>query len=316
MHKPPLPIALTLVVCCLLNPPPTVLRADFTQIVAFGDSLTDTGNVFNLFGNLAVGPPYVQGRFSNGPVYVERLAERLAIVPPTPSRLGGNNYAHGSAETGAGNVNFLVPNLGTQVNTYLASSPTINSQQLFVLFGGANDFLGSQSNPTVPVNNLSSYIAALSTRGATSFLVPNLPPLGLTPAHRGTVNEMRLNDLSVAFNVSLEAELSRLENSLAIKIYRLDTYGLLQAAIANPALYGLTNVTDAAYNAATGNVVANPNEYLFWDTLHPTATAHRFLGDRAFAAVPEPASALVIAVSLVVLNVRFRRRTRVMNNPS
>lgn len=122
-----------------MNPQPIVLRADFTRIVAFGDSLTDTGNVLNLLGNLAVGPPYFQGCCSNGSLYVERLAERLAIA-----------------------------------------SPTINPQQLFVPYGGANDFLGSQNNPSVPVTNLSSYISALSTRGSASFLVPNLPPLGPT----------------------------------------------------------------------------------------------------------------------------------------
>ncbi len=308
MRQQQLRLTLPLVAFWLLNSLSVSLQAGFyTQIVAFGDSLTDTGNVYDIFGNLAVGPPYYQGRFSNGPVYVERLAERLEIATPSPSRLGGTNYAHGSAQTGTGIVNLFVPNISTQVSSYLASPQTIIPQQLFVLYGGANDFLASQNNPSVPINNLSSDISALRARGATSFLVPNLPPLGLTPANRGGASEMRLNDLAVAFNVGLEAELSRLESSLGVTIYRLDTYGLVQDAIANPTAYGLTNVTNAAYNATSGNVVANPNEYLFWDTLHPTATAHRFLGDRAFASVPEPAWTLGLWLSLTLLRSRFRR---------
>ena len=298
-----------LLALCLLLPANHGLRADFvTQIVAFGDSLTDTGNIFNLFGGFYPGPPNFQGRFSNGPLYVERLAERLGVGAPTPSRTGGTNYAYGGAQTGTGNFN-----IGTQVDSYLATSPTVEAGQLFVIYGGANDFLGgNQNDASVPINNLSSSITALSIHGATQFLVPNLPPLGVTPDYRGTADETRLNDLSVAFNSGLEAELSRLESSLGIHVSRLDTYGLFQDVLGNPSAYGLTNVTDAAYNETTESVVANPDEYLFWDTLHPTATAHRLLGDRAYASVPEPGGTvlLVLGLAWLVTVPRFERSQR------
>ena len=64
---------------------------------------------------------------------------------------------------------------------------------------------------------------------------------------------------------------------------------LFNQAIANPAAFGLTNVTDSAapglepgdssYN--TGQIVSNPNQYLFWDDLHPTATVHAELAQYA-----------------------------------
>lgn len=279
-----------------------------TQIVSFGDSLTDTGNVYNFLGDAIVGPPYYQGRFSNGPVYIERLAERLGIAAPTPSRTGGMNYAYGGAQTGSGNSSLVIPNISTQVSTYMATLPAANPGQLFVLWGGANDFLGTQTNANIPINNLSSNIVTLSGLGAMNFLIPNLPPLGSTPGRLGGVDEVRLNDLTVAFNLGLETELSRLESSLGVNIYRLDTYGLIQDALSNPAAYGLTNVTDAAYNSTSGSVVVNPDEYLFWDTLHPTATAHRFIGDRAFASVPEPTASLVMCVMLATIFATGRKR--------
>jgi phospholipase/lecithinase/hemolysin len=49
------------------------------HLVVFGDSLSDTGNA---------------GRFSNGPVWVEQLAEKLKL-PLLPSGRGGQNYAVG-----------------------------------------------------------------------------------------------------------------------------------------------------------------------------------------------------------------------------
>src|SRR5262245_39413973 len=53
----------------------------FDHIVVLGDSLSDMGNA---------------GRFSNGPVWVERLAANLRI-DLGPSRSGGTNFAIGGA---------------------------------------------------------------------------------------------------------------------------------------------------------------------------------------------------------------------------
>lgn len=58
----------------------------FSGLVVIGDSLSDSGNA---------------GRFSDGPVWVEHVAERLAVTL-RPSRLGGTNLAVGGARvTGA-----------------------------------------------------------------------------------------------------------------------------------------------------------------------------------------------------------------------
>jgi len=61
------------------------------QIVVFGDSLSDSGNLFAATMGTTPPPPYYQGRFSNGPVWVEDLAGRLGVemaekVPDTFSR--------------------------------------------------------------------------------------------------------------------------------------------------------------------------------------------------------------------------------------
>ena len=56
----------------------------------------------------------------------------------------------------------------------------------------------------------------------------------------------------------------------------------------NPAQYGLTNVNTPCFSGAIdrpGTVCANPDEYLFWDSVHPTAAAHQIFGDFALAAL-------------------------------
>src|SRR5437660_8377950 len=60
-----------------------------TQMVVFGDSLSDVGNVYAATGSPPA--PYYPGRYSNGPIWVERLAANLGLPAPTPSLLGGND---------------------------------------------------------------------------------------------------------------------------------------------------------------------------------------------------------------------------------
>ena len=56
-------------------------KSPFDHLVVFGDSLSDAGNA---------------GRASNGPVWVEILADRLNLTL-RPSQSGGSNFAVGGA---------------------------------------------------------------------------------------------------------------------------------------------------------------------------------------------------------------------------
>src|SRR5215475_11575436 len=72
---------------------PAVSATTLTKLVVFGDSLSDTGNLFAAtFGAVPPSPPYFQGRFSNGPVWVDALARKLTLPV--------ENFAIGGALTG------------------------------------------------------------------------------------------------------------------------------------------------------------------------------------------------------------------------
>ncbi len=304
--------ALMFSVAALVLGTPSLQAVTITKIVAFGDSLTDTGNEYLAsMGTLPPSPPYYQGRASNGPLYVEQLAAQLGVQAPTPSLRGGTNYAFYGAQTSLTGLSASgTPNMGLQLDAFLSTSPTISADELFVLYGGANDFLfGGQTDPSVPVANLSHYISTLAAQGATNFLIPNLPPLGYLPLTLGTPFETALNLLSVGFNSLLAAELDALELSLGINIFRLDVFSLTSEAFANPMAFGFTNVTSPALNVNTGEVAPNPDEYFFWDPAHPGSVAHRILGDRAAAQiVPEPSSLVLILTSIgVLVPVAWRR---------
>ena len=69
----------------------------FARLVAFGDSLSDTGAVFAVTqGAVPPSPPYYAGRFSNGPVWPEYLGAALSLPV--------ENFAYGGAQTDHANL--------------------------------------------------------------------------------------------------------------------------------------------------------------------------------------------------------------------
>jgi phospholipase/lecithinase/hemolysin len=265
----------------------------FSNLVVFGDSLSDVGNIAQAPFINTPGPYYWNGRFSNGPVYAETLATGLGLTPLVRSTAsGGNGFAYGGAKTtGTGFPdNLFVKDIDDQVGLFL-SSRSANDTTLYVVFAGANDLLGGQTNMSIPVNSLSTSINRLVTAGARNFLIFNLPPLGNTPRLNGSQTTLnQYNSRTQQFNAALATMLDGLQaGNPALTVYRLDIAGLVSQALATPQAFGLTNVTspaapglepgDTSYD--TSLIAANPNQYLFWDELHPTAWVHAVLGQRA-----------------------------------
>jgi phospholipase/lecithinase/hemolysin len=179
---------------------------------------------------------------------------------------------------------------------------------LFVVWGGPDDFLSPSPLDATPtavadraVANLAGIVAALQGIGAHRILVPGMPDLGLTPRVRslGPGAAAQASALTDYFNAGLLA-------ALPAGVTYFDTAGLLRSMVSNPAAYGFTNVVQPCL---AGGVCTNPDQYLFWDDIHPTARAHEILGeDFAGAAIPEPGSlALVIAGAVLLGAVRRLR---------
>jgi phospholipase/lecithinase/hemolysin len=282
----------------------------FEEIYVFGDSLSDVGNVFNVA--LAVTeegfppPPYFQGRFSNGPVWVDYLAQDLGLAPTPYIDVAGGavptdgiNYAFGGATTGSSNSTIagLLPGLQQQIDNYTAANTSADPDALYVVWAGANDYLGDGvTDVTEPVNNLSTAVTSLYNVGARDIMVVNLPDLGKLPGTRGDSQiSSRLNALTSAHNSSLAATLDLLSQKPEINIIPVDVNSIFNRAIADPGEFGFTNVTGSCLTESS--VCANPDEYLFWDDIHPTTAAHELVGELAFSAlepepIPEPSAEL------------------------
>lgn len=305
--------------------------SSFSEMVNFGDSLSDTGNIFDLTTSLSPlvdiapgSPGYYNGRFSNGPIWIDQFATLMSLPAPSPSRLGGTDYAYGLAHSGSGNTQVLIPNIQTQIGDW-TTNHTSTSDQLFTVLGGAMDLLDTldnndpaatqTANATQAAHNIAAGLQSLYNDGARNILVANLPDLGLVPRYHNTASQSQATADTNTFNTTLAADLATLDAaSPGLNLYLLDLQSLFADAIANPAAYGLTNITDPAYTGdpdylGSGTAVANPAGYLFWDSVHPTTTGHSMLAQAAYAAVPEPAATLLFILPAATMLLRRRYST-------
>jgi phospholipase/lecithinase/hemolysin len=251
------------------------------ELYVFGDSLSDVGTVFRATGGTyPPSPTYFQGRYSNGRVWAEYLADRLHL-----SSRQTNNFACGGATTGS-ERNTLVPGLLTQVQSFTQTHQQTNPNGLYVLWAGANDYLQGVSSATVPVENLTGAITSLVGVGAKKILVANLPDLGQLPATRTSANSASLSALTQSHNQGLRRSLKLLSQQYSdLQIVTLDANTLYRDAITNPAAFGFTNVISSCLSGS--RACGNSDQFLFWDGIHPTTAAHRILGEAAFSAIQD-----------------------------
>ena len=240
----------------------------FSQVIAFGDSLTDNGN-----GRYA-GPPNFQGRSSDGIVWVEHLANDLGMAGLL------DDYAVSGAAT---------VDLQGQIGRYLTSHQG-DPNALYILWAGHNDLFGWTFSPpaspeTVINNGVQNTLQAVQTlrnAGARHIVVLSLADVGVTPIMRGApISREAVSAVCASYNQALEAALQGLETA-GVPTIRINGFGWFRNIVASPAEFGFVNVTDEFlldwYLPRAG---ANPAEYFFWDLVHPTTRGHRVMADIA-----------------------------------
>jgi len=279
-------------------------RSPFKGIYVFGDSLSDSaGNLFALSGGVEPpSPPYADGRFSNGPVWVEYLADMLDLTLES-----GNNRAVGGAFTDTRNANFFADGTGilSQVAAFEDDGIKIKNKDLVIVWGGANNYLFDPfANPALVVEDLKHAVEELANLGGRKFLVPNLPLLGDTPLGNPLLGilppeeKAGLNFLSVAHNAALAETMAELSEDLGVQIVVLDIQATFEGLLANPESFGFVNVsfpcliqqpdgtrlpTGVCPPDGSGGFIATGTA--FWDLVHPSTALHAIIAVVARAAL-------------------------------
>ena len=298
--------------------------ASYSALYAFGDSLSDAGNVFVATGGAEPAPPYSGGRYSNGPIWVQDLATRLGLGPLTPSLLGGTDYSTGGARSGTTPVHPAnIADLPAQFAQFAAAHPIAPSGSLYTLAIGADDLFAvlqslnpatvAASTIAAAVANIDAVVDGLATAGARNFIVMTVPDLGLTPAVTafGPAASAFATTLTATFNAALVSSLDAVASADALDLRFLDAFALLDQEVADLAAFGFSDVTTPCWSedffGQNGTLCANSlsgqDAHLFRDSVHPTETGHALLADAAVRLVPEPSSVALLFSALATIGV-------------
>src|SRR5438552_16010674 len=290
----------------------------FTQVIIFGDSLSDDGNIAHRARDL-VGFSYPSSNFNYSDyrftddtntspaanLYVGTWHEQLektflGLAVAKNSLDGGTDYAFGGATTkdgaqdrtiinnpfpfNGGDFTIAIDNIGKQVNDYLVSHVT-DPNALYIIWGGGNDLFDDFSATSVnnTANRVGGLIMRLANAGARNFLVPNVPPLGAVPNSFGDPNRVAgLDQASASYRTQLSLAVGSVVsgfkgNGITIHVYNLDVWLGMIRVLGQPAKYNFVNTIDSAQGASG----VNPDQYVFWDDLHPTTGGHHELANEA-----------------------------------
>lgn len=285
----------------------TSAYAAFDRIVLFGDSLSDNGNLYSFtLHYMPSNPPYYQGRFSNGPTWVEHVARSMHV------ELEDNAYGGATAKQ---DFNDIASQL-TKYTANMSRDANVGSH-LYVIWIGANDYLPNDEThekaTDTAITSIRSQIDKLVEHGAKNLLLFNLPDLGETPlarlvgpeyAHSET-QKAQLHNQKLARLVSEEQAKHK-----DVKFILFDVTSYFHDAMLHPEKYGISNTTEPCYEGDTYmfRVLDDPrfdeyksrvsntgvikycgdaDKHLFWDHVHPTRIVHEHIAQAVLKKIAE-----------------------------
>jgi len=241
--------------------------------------------------------------------------------------VGGNNFAQGGARVTLENTDpallgggITQTSTNEQINRLLAANPSFDSNDLVIYWVGANDITvnaemvgdGSQSVAQagqavgLAATQAVAQVERLIEAGATNLVVVTVPDVGTsTPvgAGQGPQGQGLLSGLSDTYN-------SILVNGVAGRATVVDAGAVLGDVLADPVRYGFSDIdhldinqtaclTPSAVQCIDGVTTRPGITPIFADDRHPTARAHRVLGELALSALTAIGQSGVIPVATI-----------------
>ncbi|KAI8344961.1 SGNH hydrolase-type esterase domain-containing protein [Blakeslea trispora] len=270
-------LILSVATCAMGN----VITTPFQQIIIYGNSFADTHNVYELSKKLYPPYPYYKGRFSNGPMWVDALSEKLTIKI--------QNNAYGGAisdnkDAPLDPINLVRPGFVQQIEDIKVNTtvPT-----LYITEIGANDIFALASSgkitdakyantkmEEITQNVITGLDLIKQLHSGQDVMMLRMPALDKFPQIPKKV-KAATKKFVLDYNDLLERKLSKISD---LRIFIFDLYAWLDNEMANASRLNITDVQ----NPCIKHLVIpckDPEAHFFWDTAHFTTQVHRSFGN-------------------------------------
>lgn len=272
------------------------------KIVAFGDSLSDTQNLFNAsLWKMPITSTYYAGRFSNGKNWLDYVSEDLNL--PVFNWATGGAGAYDYAAIGPA---IVIPGVGSQVaswKSYMKGDKNYKpANTLFTVMIGENDLANYNREVSDVITAEESALIALIGAGAKNILLINLPDVSRAPIfkQREKQDAELAHQKVLLYNYRLKLLANDLKaiNGNSVNIQLFDSYSLVEMLLESPHAFGFTNVDESCLNinsdtissylytwypragdADPTNNCTDADTFVFWDLLHPTTKAHKLMSE-------------------------------------
>lgn len=230
----------------------------YSKLVVFGDGLSDQGAFGRLTGNrYPPSPPFLEGRWTNGPTWVEHLA-RKGSWPLAAA----DNHAQGGATTGRYNINEplraalqLAPDAPirgvlAQIEAVARPGVTLDPKALYVVWAGGHDigayleFGQPDLKAQPPEQNIRAGLQLLRRAGARHVLLGTMPDMISTPGYAGTELGERAKALVGAYNRGLQVVATEMRQD-GLNVVLRDGAGAFERAFRGAAQLGIVNTREA-----------------------------------------------------------------------
>ncbi|XP_056847843.1 GDSL esterase/lipase At1g59030-like isoform X2 [Raphanus sativus] len=293
-------------------------NAKIPALIVFGDSIMDTGNNNNLSTLLKSNfPPYgkdfpgglATGRFSDGRVPTDLIAENLGLAKTIPAYLspnlkprdllkgvsfasGGTGYDPLTAQT------MSVVSVWDQLIYFKEYISTIKKHygkrkaryildhSIFLVVSSSNDLAHTYISQSYKYNSTSyatflaksavKFVRELHKLGARKIGVFSALPVGCVPLQRSVRGSVLtrecvkpLNNMAKQFNTRLSPALRSLNR-------KLDGFEVADRACCGTGFLEISYMCNS-FNPFT---CSNSSAYIFWDSYHPTERAYQVMVDK------------------------------------
>ncbi|KAF9955386.1 hypothetical protein BGZ65_003418 [Modicella reniformis] len=289
-----LSVAVAVIATCIPSVFAKESACKIKNLVVFGDSYADIGNVYRLTKKTWPLSFYNNGRFTNGRVWIEHVAKAKKYKMHSYA-FGGATCDNNLVQGYSGPTSEVrVPGMIQQVEAYLSKSNRKDaSKTLFVLNSLGNDFVFDSSlEPAAVVARVHDSILRLEKVGAKNILVVENFDMGNIPYFRNNATQAAY---FTRISIDEQAVYKDFITLLGPKYVRLGPHPFLNCKddrvnvgflnlwdlfkhLHQPGQLkrlGITDVIQGCVSSDYKTVCSDPDKHFYWDDFHLTGKIHK-----------------------------------------